>query len=112
MIYVDYLATDENNALAQSYIADLQESENPAYLDTVGWVSYKLGDYEQAVTYVKAAVDKVGDHPLLRFHLGMAYYKSGELELAKENLQLATSDIPPERRYEGFDQALEILETI
>lgn len=112
MIYVDYLSSDENQLLAQSYIADLQESDNPAYLDTVGWVSYKLGDYDQAVTYVKAAVDKVGDHPLLRFHLGMAYYKAGDMELAKENLLLATSDIPPERRYDGFDEALATLETI
>lgn len=110
MIYADNIATEANLKRARALIADLQESENPAYLDTVGWVSYKSGDYEQAVTYVKAAVDKLGDQPLLRYHLGMAYYKAGDLQAAKEHLTVATSN--PETPFDGFDEALETLQKI
>lgn len=110
MIYVDYLATDDNMKKARAFVADLQESENPAYLDTVGWVSYKSGDYDQAVTYTKAAVDKLGDAPILRYHLGMAYYKAGDLALAKEHLEVATQN--KDARYDGFEEALKVIESI
>ena len=83
------LSSPENLAKARALAADLQDSDNPAFLDTVGWVMYMNGDYEQAITYSLAAVDKVGTSTLLQYHLGMAYYKSGDLEKAKTHLELS-----------------------
>ena len=60
MIYAQQLRSPENLKKALALTADLQDAENPAFLDTVGWVFYLTGDYERALTYVKAAVDKVG----------------------------------------------------
>ncbi|HBX64884.1 MAG TPA: hypothetical protein DEG32_01505, partial [Balneolaceae bacterium] len=31
--------------------------ENAAYLDTVGWVYFKLGDYDRAERFIQAAID-------------------------------------------------------
>lgn len=107
MINVENLKSEENIKEAQSLIVDLQESENPAYLDTVGWVLYHAGEYNQAIRYLQAAVDKLESQPVLQYHLGMAYYKAGDMERAKNYLSLATSD--PNATYDGKEEAIKIL---
>lgn len=103
MLYAEFMNTPENLKEAAALIADLQDSDNPAYLDTVGWVLYLTGEYDRAVTYLQAAVDKVGSSGLLQYHLGMAFYKLGDLENAKIHLELAIEN--KEARYAGFDLA-------
>ncbi|MGB5325435.1 MAG: tetratricopeptide repeat protein [Pseudomonadales bacterium] len=103
MIYAENLPSAENLTRARALVADLQDSENPAYLDTVGWVMYLAGDYEQAVSYSLAAVDKIGTSPLLQYHLGMAYFKSGDKDSARKHLELATKDVTVP--YTGFEEA-------
>ena len=103
MIYAEFLNNEENMQAANSLISDLQDSENPAYLDTVGWVLYLSGEYGRAVTYLQAAVDKMDSSPLLHYHLGMALYKNGDLERAREHLTLAVAD--EEFQYSGFAEA-------
>jgi tetratricopeptide (TPR) repeat protein len=107
MIYAENIATEESLKQARALIVDLQDSENAAYLDTVGWVMYLTGDYEQAVSYLTAAVDKVGSSAYLQYHLGMAYYKNGETENAKQHLQLATQN--EAEQYPGLEEAKTIL---
>ncbi len=107
MIYVENLKSDANVKEAQSLIVDLQESENPAYLDTVGWVLYHAGEYSQAVRYLQAAVDKLDTQPVLQYHLGMAYYKNGDMENAKNYLDLATSN--PDANFDGKEEAIKTL---
>lgn len=103
MLYAEFLKSPENIKSATALIADLQDSENPAYLDTVGWVLYLTGEYDRSVTYLQAAVDKVGSSGLLQYHLGMAFYKLGDNENAKVHLELAVEN--KEARYQGFDEA-------
>ncbi len=110
MIYAENLSSPENLAKARALAADLQDSDNPAFLDTVGWVMYMNGDYEQAITYSLAAVDKVGTSTLLQYHLGMAYYKSGDLEKAKTHLELATQT--PDILYPGLEEAQATLQQL
>ena len=114
MLYAEFLNTPENIKAANALIADLQDSENPAYLDTVGWVLYLTGEYDRAATYLQAAVDKVGSSALLQYHLGMAFYKLENIESAKSHLELAVKDGLEEKskRYSGFDVALATLESI
>ncbi len=103
MLYAEYIRSPENLKEARALIADLQDSENPAYLDTVGWVFYLTGDYTQAVTYLQAAVNKVESSGLLQYHLGMAHYKAGNLDSAREHLTLAVAD--QAGKYRGIDEA-------
>ncbi len=114
MLYAEFLNTPENIKAANALVADLQDSENPAYLDTVGWVLYLTGEYDRAVTYLQAAVDKVGSSGLLQYHLGMAFYKLDDLVNAKTHLELAVKNgrDDPAQRYAGFDVALATLESI
>jgi tetratricopeptide (TPR) repeat protein len=114
MLYAEFLNTPENIKTANALIADLQDSENPAFLDTVGWVLYLTGEYDRSVTYLQAAVDKVGSSSLLQYHLGMAFYKLEDSANAKVHLELAVQDgrEDPSKRYSGFDVALATLENI
>lgn len=109
MIYAENLGGPENLKKANALAADLKESDNPAYLDTVGWVAYLSGDYQQAITFTRAAVDKLGSSPLLQYHLGMAYYKAGDLTNAKTYLAKATET---EQQYIGYEEAVATLASL
>lgn len=53
------------------------EPDNPAFIDTLGWVHYRKGDYEAAVRELERAVALLDDDPTLLDHLGDAYDKIG-----------------------------------
>ncbi|MTI89442.1 MAG: tetratricopeptide repeat protein [Balneolaceae bacterium] len=61
-----------------------QAPENPAYLDTVGWIYYKLGDYDRARRFIKASID-IGDAgAVVLEHLGDVYKKLGKPDEARK----------------------------
>ncbi len=66
-----------------------QNSENPFYLDTLGWLTYRKGDYSLAVVFLARAAEARPDNPHLNFHLGMAHYKSGNHQEARRYLEKA-----------------------
>ncbi len=47
---------DLQKALKMAQMAVKLDPKNSAYLDTIGWVYFKLGDYENAESYVKKAL--------------------------------------------------------
>ncbi|MCF7908645.1 MAG: tetratricopeptide repeat protein [Candidatus Omnitrophica bacterium] len=66
-----------------------QEPENGAYLDSLGWVYFKLGNLEKAKEYLEKAIANIKD-PEIFEHLGDLYAETGEpakgLEYYKEGL--------------------------
>ena len=70
-------------ALEMAKKAIEQEPDNPSYLDTIGWVYFKLGNYEKAREYISKAVEK-GGSPVVVEHLGDVYFKLGDKEKALE----------------------------
>jgi tetratricopeptide (TPR) repeat protein len=96
------LANDPNNAVALNYLgymlADrglrLEEAlgyikkavqldpQNGAYLDSLGWAYYKLGNYVLAEENLRKAVDKVNNDPTVLDHLGDLFQKTDRLKLA------------------------------
>lgn len=69
-----------------------ETSTNPFLLDTLGWVNYRLGNVEQALSYLEQAVDKAPDSAQLQYHLGMAYLAAGESAKARRALDQAVVD--------------------
>lgn len=60
------------------------EPENAAYLDSMGWVQYKLGRFDQAVLWLNRATQQPnGNDPVVRDHLGDAMWRTGRAEQAK-----------------------------
>lgn len=64
-------------------------SAEGAFRDTLGWVYYKRGDYQNAVKELKMAVDTSVDNADLRYHLAAAYAKTGKIQDAKVELEKA-----------------------
>jgi len=53
------------------------DTENASYLDTYGWVFYKLGQYDSALVWLSRAVRNGDTPPTVLEHIGDAEYKSG-----------------------------------
>lgn len=96
----------ESLARAKTLVEPLRNSKNPAYLDTVGWVDYKLGDYASAIPALELALKLAPDSPLLQYHLGMAQAKQGNAEKAKAALAKA---LETEVKFQGRDEAESVL---
>ncbi len=58
--------------------------ENAAYLDTVGWVYFKLGDYDRARRFIKASIDTGSASAEVMEHLGDVYEQLDNLDEAQK----------------------------
>lgn len=101
-----YLWADANKNLEQAREmigkALKSEPENPAYLDSMGWVEFRLGNYEKAVEFLKQATgQKRGDDSTIYDHLGDALDKLGQKDEAKaaweKALELEQKDTPADQ---------------
>lgn len=61
-----------------------QQPENSSYLDTIGWVYFKLGQYVEAEMYIRKAIEKSESSSVILEHLGDVYAKTGKKEQAIE----------------------------
>ena len=51
--------------------------------DTLGWILYKKGDYQQARTLLQDSAKQLPNNPEIQFHLGMANYMMGDMDAAR-----------------------------
>ncbi len=68
---------------------------NSSYLDTIGWIYFKLGDYAKAKQYIEESLNVEEDNALVMDHLGDAMFKLGDtkgaIETWKKALELDNS---------------------
>jgi Tfp pilus assembly protein PilF len=64
----------------------IYEPTNGAYVDSLGWVYFKQGRYEEAIQELEQAVQFLSD-PVIYEHLGDVYLEQGNLIKARENWQ-------------------------
>ena len=101
-----YLYTERLNDLNKAYdlarkAHDLQPQDAAAG-DTLGWVLYKRGDYQQALPILQESAEKAPDTPEIQFHLGMTAYMMGQTDLARVALRKAASTA---KDFEGKDES-------
>lgn len=76
--------------LALSLAKDARrQASSPEILDTLGWVHFVRGEFDEAVEVLKAAVDARPDSPSMRYRLGLALQKSGDETSARKMLESA-----------------------
>lgn len=96
--YLGYLLADKN--LRLDYARDLikraldMEPTNAAYLDSYGWVYFRLGDLNKAIDYLTRAAELTSDATIFD-HLGDAYSAQGKPAEARVWWQKAL-DIDPQ----------------
>ncbi len=83
-----YLYAEQNMELQDALVladkAVASEPSNGSFVDTLGWVYFKLGDNEKAFEFLKMASRLLLD-PVILDHLAQVYYKKGMTKEAKEN---------------------------
>jgi tetratricopeptide (TPR) repeat protein len=80
----------------------LAASTEPSYLDTRGWIKYRRGQFEQALPLLQQASEKSPQSREIRYHLGMAQYRSGDRAAARASLEAALAG---NKDFSGVEEA-------
>jgi tetratricopeptide (TPR) repeat protein len=94
---------------AAELVKGFETSNNPVYLDTLGWVRLKQGQLVEAVKILERAVRANGANPEIRYHLGVAYQQSGRIEEAKQELQKV---VAAGKNFREIDRAKRLLDDL
>ena len=104
--YLGYILADRGLRLDEAKVMiekALEKSpENGAFLDSLGWVYYRLGDYRKARQYVEKALQYEDTSATVHDHLGDIYSRLGMHKSAERYWKraLEMEDITPEESEE------------
>jgi cellulose synthase operon protein C len=93
-LLLDHRTDQSNLQKVQSLAALLRKSEIPQFKDTLGWASYRQGDFRSAVSLSEEAVAALPDQAAVRYHLGMSYIANSQLAKGYEQLNRALELAP------------------
>ena len=94
LAYAYLLKGDNDNALKHALLEYGRRPENIDVNETVAWVYYKMGDFQKAKDYIDTALKTNCKNPVLLYHAGLIYAKSGNKEKAKQILAEALKGSP------------------
>ena len=87
--YLGYMYADRNEKLDRAYElvtrAVALEPSNAAYLDSLGWVCFRLGKVDEAEKHLLSAKRLSPDDPTIEEHLGDVAEKRGDLAKARDH---------------------------
>jgi Flp pilus assembly protein TadD len=94
--YLGYMLADRgvrlNEALDLIRKAVDLDPNNGAYLDSLGWAYYRLGDLEQAERHLRSAIDRFSKDPTVHDHLADVLAKQGNLRDAVTHWQKSLAE--------------------
>jgi tetratricopeptide (TPR) repeat protein len=84
--YLGYMLADRSVRLPEALklireAVDL-DPNNGAYLDSLGWVYFRMEDFEQAENYLRRAIERFSKDPTVHDHLGDVYFRQGRTKEA------------------------------
>ncbi|WP_126465016.1 tetratricopeptide repeat protein [Candidatus Terasakiella magnetica] len=75
-------------------------------VDSLGWVLYRIGEYEKAVVHLERAVELQASDPVINDHLGDAYWKVGRNREARFQWYRARSLNPEKDVLEKIEEKI------
>lgn len=91
--YLGYMWADRNVKLTEAHDmirkAVDQEPNNGAFLDSLGWVYFRMGKLTEAEEYLKKAIERSGKDPTVNDHLGDVYAKQGNWKSAAQQWEIS-----------------------
>ena len=107
VLLADYKGDPQSLQKAFALSRDFEkEAPHPLFLDTLGWVRFKMGQQEEALRIMEYAVAKSSEVPTLNYHLGMAYRQSGKIAEARAYL---SKSLKSAEAFQGREEAKQIL---
>jgi tetratricopeptide (TPR) repeat protein len=82
---------------------------DPHIADTFGWIVYRMGDVERAVTLLTTSAEKLPNAPGIQYHLGMALLGTRDTAGARRALAHAVNSTAPFADKEAAQRALSAL---
>ena len=105
---------EQAEAMIRKAIAE--DPENPAYLDSLGWVLFKRGKPQEALPPLEKAAESETVDATILDHLGDVYFKLHDLKKAqaawKRAEEVAASSKPPDRRLDDIRRKLTSLKEL
>jgi tetratricopeptide (TPR) repeat protein len=94
--YLGYMLADRNIHLEEALTLikkaiDL-DPQNYNYIDSLGWVYFKLGNYDQAEENLRRAADKSPNDATIQDHLGELYARTSRFKLAAAHWEHALDE--------------------
>jgi tetratricopeptide (TPR) repeat protein len=94
--YLGYMLADRNAHLEEALTLvkkalDL-DPQNYNYIDSLGWVYFKLGNYDQAEENLRRAADKAPTDATIQDHLGELYARTNRFKLAATHWERALDE--------------------
>lgn len=74
---------------AYKFAQQLKSSNVPQFLDTLGWISYRVGKYEEALPLLDKAIKSAPDYAIFHYHLGKVLVAKQDNAKAKQHLEKA-----------------------
>ena len=94
--YLGYMLADRGVRLqeARDLVTKALDNDptNGAYLDSLGWVYYRLDDLEQAEHYLRMAMERYSKDPTVHDHMGDVLFKRGRLKEAVAQWQISLNE--------------------
>lgn len=107
-----YRQDDESLERAFTVARRLRGTEVPPFQDTFGWILYRRGDVEEALTYLEPAAQALSNDPIVIYHLGKAYEALGRNEEAIATFRLAVEIAGADDQRSQFVDAAAIIERL
>ncbi len=64
---------DESVERAYAIAARMRGTDVPQFQDTLGWIAYRQGNFDEALTYLEPAARGLPNDALTHYHLGLTY---------------------------------------
>jgi tetratricopeptide (TPR) repeat protein len=94
--YLGYMLADHNSHLEEALTLIKKaldfDPQNGAYLDSLGWAYFKLGNYDQAEENLRRAADKSPNDATVQDHLGELYARTNRFKLAAAHWEHALDE--------------------
>jgi len=97
---------------ALSLTKHFKDSRNPYFLDTYGWVLFKVGELDNALVALKQSAKALPDNADIRYHLGEALYAKGDYSASKVELEKSLLLVQKSGEFSGIERARLLLKEI
>lgn len=109
LAYILVSELDEPVAALQYALEAVKIDENPASLDTLGWIYAIMGNYDSAIAELSRAIRLDPNQALALYHLGDVYRRAGRFNDAStilESSRLVANEMNDQNLVELIDQSI------